>query len=621
MRVDLILVAATVAAATPLTAPRALPNAPDEYAPANVTCPSTRPSVRSARNLSSNESEWLDTRHREIISPMRDLLTRLNITGFNASAYMDIVSSNTSNVPNIGIAVSGGGYRAMLNGAGALKAFDSRTSNSTATGHLGGLLQSATYVSALSGGGWLVGSVFLNNFTTIAELQASEDVWDLRNNILEGPDHKHLQALHTASYWGDIVDAVHSKRDAGFNTSLTDYWGRALSYQFINASEGGPSYTWSSIALMDNFKNAQIPLPILIADGRNPGELVVGSNSTVYEFNPWEFGSPDPAIYGYAPLEYLGSDFSNGRVGNNGVCVRGFDNAGFVMGTSSSLFNQFILRLNGTDIPDGLKSVLASILEHIGEANDDIAAYPNPFSNYTNTNASISSLSELNVVDGGEDGQNIPLHPLIQPNRHVDVIFAIDSTSNIHNWPSGKSLVETYERSLESTGVGNGTAFPSIPDPNTFVNLGLNKRPTFFGCDTRNLTGPSPLVVYIPNAPYTFMSNTSTFDLSYSDEDRDAMILNGYNVATQGNSTEDTDWPACVGCAILSRSADRTGTTLPEACTRCFRSYCWNGTLDSREPAGYEPALMVKESGAAGVLTRPSAWGGLLGLVVYLGLL
>ncbi|CEL04962.1 Putative Lysophosphoplipase A [Aspergillus calidoustus] len=619
MRVDLLLAAAAAASATPFTTPRALPNAPDEYAPANVTCPAVKPSIRSARNLSSNETQWVHSRHRQIISPMRDLLGRLNITGFNASAYMDIVSSNTSNVPNIGIAVSGGGYRAMLNGAGALKAFDSRTSNSTATGHLGGLLQSATYVSALSGGGWLVGSVFLNNFTTIAELQATEDVWDLRNNILEGPDHKHLQALHTASYWSDIIDAVHSKRDAGFNTSLTDYWGRALSYQFINASEGGPSYTWSSIALMDNFKNGQIPLPILVADGRNPGELVVGSNSTVYEFNPWEFGSPDPAIYGYAPLEYLGSDFSNGRVGTNGACVRGFDNAGFVMGTSSSLFNQFILRLNGTDIPEALKSVLASILEHIGEANDDIAAYPNPFSNYTNTNASISSLSELNVVDGGEDGQNIPLHPLIQPNRHVDVIFAIDSTSNIHNWPSGKSLVETYERSLESAGVGNGTAFPSIPDPNTFVNLGLNKRPTFFGCDTRNLTGPSPLVVYIPNAPYTFMSNTSTFDLSYSDEDRDAMILNGYNVATQGNSTEDETWPACVGCAILSRSAERTGTTLPEACTRCFRSYCWNGTLDSREPVGYEPALKIRESGA-GALMRPSAWGfGLLASLVYFG--
>ncbi|KAL2810290.1 lysophospholipase catalytic domain-containing protein [Aspergillus granulosus] len=616
MRADLLLVAASVAGATPLITPRALPNAPDGYAPANVTCPAVRPSVRSAADLSSNETEWLESRRRGILSPMKDLLGRLNITNFDASAYIDLVSTNTSNVPNIGIAVSGGGYRAMLNGAGALKAFDNRTHNSTAAGQLGGLLQSATYVSALSGGGWLVGSVFLNNFTTIADLQASEQVWDLRNNILEGPDREHFQTLHTASYWSDLVDAVHSKRDAGFDTSITDYWGRALSYQFINASEGGPAYTWSSIALMDNFKSGQIPLPILVADGRNPGELVVGSNSTVYEFNPWEFGSPDPAIYGFAPLEYLGSDFENGQVTTNGSCVRGFDNAGFVMGTSSSLFNQFLLRLNGTDIPDIIKSAIASILERIDEANNDIASYPNPFYRYTNTNASISRLSELNVVDGGEDGQNIPLHPLIQPNRHLDVIFAIDSSSNIHNWPSGESLVRTYERSLNDTGVGNGTAFPSIPDPNTFVNLGLNKRPTFFGCNTRNLTGPAPLIVYIPNAPYTHMSNTSTFDLSYSDADRDAMILNGYNVVTQGNGTHDSQWPTCVGCAILSRSAERTGTVLPGACTQCFQSYCWNGTIDSREPRDYEPTIMIRTSAAG--MVRPWAWTWGVGVIVSL---
>ena len=35
----------------------------------------------------------------------------------------------------------------MLNGAGVLEAFDSRTPKSTSTGQLGGLLQSATYLS------------------------------------------------------------------------------------------------------------------------------------------------------------------------------------------------------------------------------------------------------------------------------------------------------------------------------------------------------------------------------------------------------------------------------------------------------------------------------------------
>ncbi|GAB1193465.1 Lysophospholipase 3 [Aspergillus pseudonomiae] len=595
MKLNVLLLGAALASAAPGIHLRALPNAPDEYAPANVSCPAVKPTVRSASKLSQNETDWLESRRKEVVSPLKNLLGRLNLTNFDASAYIDRVSTNMSNLPNIGIAVSGGGYRAMLNGAGALKAFDSRTTNSTASGQLGGLLQSATYLSALSGGGWLVGSVFINNFTTISDLQTSENTWDLTNNILEGPNVKHFQFLNTVDYWSELVDTVKTKKEAGFNTSLTDYWGRALSYQFINASSGGPDYTWSSIALMENFQRGQTPLPILVADGRNPGELVIGSNSTVYEFNPWEFGTFDPAIYSFAPLEYLGSDFKGGQISSNGSCVRGFDNAGYVMGTSSSLFNQGLLRLNGTKIPKIFKSAIASILEDLGQDNNDIANYPNPFYEYTGATPAIANRSHLSVVDGGEDGQNVPLHPLIQPERHVDVIFAVDSTANIHSWPSGKSLVRTYERSLSSI-VSNGTVFPAVPDPNTFINLGLNKRPTFFGCDSKNLTGPAPLIVYLPNAPYTFLSNTSTFDLSYSYEDRDAMITNGYNVATRGNGTEDASWPSCVGCAILSRSAERTGTTLPDVCSQCFKNYCWDGTINSTEPENYEPQLMIKTS-------------------------
>jgi lysophospholipase len=74
----------------------------------------------------------------------------------------------------------------MLNGAGALAAWDSRTTNSTQKGHLGGLLQSATYLSALSGGGWLVGSMFLNNFSSVEALKAHGGIWQFGDSILEG---------------------------------------------------------------------------------------------------------------------------------------------------------------------------------------------------------------------------------------------------------------------------------------------------------------------------------------------------------------------------------------------------------------------------------------------------
>ncbi|KAI6965007.1 hypothetical protein KC321_g10337, partial [Hortaea werneckii] len=129
----------------------------------------------------------------------------------------------------------------------------------------------------------------------------------------------------------------------------------------------------------------------------------------------------------------------------------------------------------------------------------------------------------------------------------------------------------------------------------TFFNLGLNTKPTFFGCDASNLTGSAPLIVYMPNAPYIYTSNVSTFDLSYNDTERNAIILNGYNGATQGNGTLDEQWPTCVGCAIMSRSLNRTGTPVPDVCTQCFERYCWNGTTDSSDPQTYAPEIKLSE--------------------------
>ncbi|OAG12182.1 uncharacterized protein CC84DRAFT_1211783 [Paraphaeosphaeria sporulosa] len=593
---------------------RATNEAPNGYAPAEVDCPSDRPSIRKADTLSKNETDWLNSRRPKTVDPMRELLTRINIDGFDAGKYIDDNRDNTTNLPNIGIAFSGGGYRAMLNGAGALAAFDSRTPNATnGASQLGGLLQASTYIAGLSGGGWLVGSIYMNNFTSVQNIidqNEPGDVWQLGNSILKGPETGGIQILSTAEYYGNLVNTVTDKKDAvgGFDTSLTDYWARALSFQFVNASDGGPGYTWSSIQDDPDFKNADAPFPILIALERAPGEAVLSLNSTNIEFNPFEMGSFDPTLYGFAPLRYIGSNFSNGELPDNEKCVRGFDNGGFVMGTSSSLFNQVILQFQDDNAaPALIKSALKSILEALGENEDDIADYtPNPFQGYNNRTNPSSNTNRLTLVDGGEDLQNIPFNPLIQPHREVDVIFAIDSsadtvkpTDSAQNWPNGTSLVATYERTNNAT-IQNNTAFPYIPDTNTFVNLGLNNRPTFFGCDSGNLTGRgvSPIIVYLPNAPYVFLSNTSTFaKLDYNNTERNAMIQNGYDVATMGNNTRAgyEDWTTCVGCAIISRSLNRTNTKMPDACSKCFDKYCWNGTRAENTPPPYWPEMILQE--------------------------
>lgn len=566
---------------------------------------------------------------------MRDFLGRLNITGLDTNKYIDDNANNASALPNIGIAVSGGGYRAMLNGAGVVQAFDSRTENSTAAGQLGGLLQSSTYLAGLSGGSWLVGSLYTNNFSSISEIMSygggGSSLWQFQNSIFEGPSTGSIQILDSIGYYDSIKDSVDGKNDAGFDTTFTDYWGRALSYQLINASQGGPDFTFSSIAQQQWFTDADAPLPLIVADGRAPGELLISANSTVYEFNPWEMGSHDPTVFGFAPLKYLGTNFSAGNPINDDKCVTGFDACSFVMGTSSSLFNQGLLLVNNSEssgaFANALQSVLENVLTTIGKNEDDIADYPNPFYGYNNRTNPNHNSTQLTLVDGGEDNQNIPLNPLIQPARHVDVIFAVDSSADTNEtwptensatgWPNGASLQATYRRSLEP--IQNYTAFPSIPSVTTFQNLGLNAGPTFFGCDPSNTsvqdTGIAPLIVYLPNAPYVYNSNVSTFDPSYNVTERNAIVSNGYAGATQGNGTLDAEWATCVGCAVLSRSLARTGTDVPEVCSKCFDRYCWNGDIDNGPLKPYVPPMKLADE-EINVNSGAIRVGGVLGAVV-----
>jgi lysophospholipase len=65
----------------------------------------------------------------------------------------------------------------------------------------------------------------------------------------------------------------------------------------------------------------------------------------------------------------------------------------------------------------------------------------------------------------GEDLQNVPLWPLLQNERNVDLIFAVDSSADTQNWPNGTSFVATYERVVANT--TSGVVFPYIPDQQT----------------------------------------------------------------------------------------------------------------------------------------------------------
>lgn len=520
--------------------------------------------------MSGDEKDWVEGR-KAITQPALENFLRRTDLDFN---YERLLENHNFTIAH---AFSGGGFRAMLSGAGAMAALDSRTPNSNQKRHLGGLLQAATYVTGLSGGSWLLTSIYMNQFASINQLVNSRQVWNLKEHLLLPRD--------PLLFWGMLFDQVGRKKQAGFQVTLTDFWSRALALKFIGYPEGGPAAQWSDIKRWVWFRQHLCPFPIVVADGREPGSIIISENSTVFEITPFELGSYDPGLFAFVNLDYLGTSLDNGEPVIPGQAVTGFDNAAFIAGTSSSLFNQLVVILSRDTMQIGRN--LFNLFNNVfNQTNFDVAAYrPNPFYNYKNEPlpeslrpSKIPSQKLLALVDGGEDGQNIPLQPLLHPERKVDVIFAFDNSADTKdNWPNATSLLNTYLRQIWYDGKFNiGAIFPEVPDSDQFISSGLYKRPTFFGCyeDVEDGERKSPLVVYMPNYKYSYLSNKSTFKLDYSDAEIRNMINNGYNLATQLNGTADKDWSTCVACAILKRNME-DNSIQSEKCNRCFSKYCW----------------------------------------------
>lgn len=324
----------------------------NSYVPANVTCDDNINLIREANSLSDDEKSWLTKRDAITSEALESFLKRSTSNFSDTSLISQLFSGNSSSAPRIGVACSGGGYRAMLSGAGMVAAMDNRTDGANEHG-LGGLLQGATYLAGLSGGNWLTSTLGWNNWTSVQailnNMTNDDSIWDISHSIIN-PGGWNI--LETGERWDHISDAVQAKQDAGFNISLADVWGRALSYNFFpSLYRGGQGYTWSTLRDADVFKNAEMPFPISVADGRYPGTTVINLNATVFEFNPFEMGSWDPTLNTFTDVKYLGTNVSNGKPITEGKCIAGFDNTGFITGTSSTLFNQFLLHINSTSLP------------------------------------------------------------------------------------------------------------------------------------------------------------------------------------------------------------------------------------------------------------------------------
>ncbi|KAJ4253372.1 hypothetical protein NW762_010527 [Fusarium torreyae] len=575
----------------------------DPYVPVYTTCPSDLKIRNSSEGLSDEESNWREQRGKQMIPNLEDYLKLANISGFDVSAYVKKLKS--TNVPIVGLSVSGGGTQSGLGGLGVWRAYDARSDVAIAA-RTGGLTQLLSYITGLSGGGAVTVSLLAaNNFTTAEDVTKSAN---FSNSYAAGPDGNQTSFLDT------IFENIGAKVEAGFPVSVADsfgqFWGTWLPEDQLYGNYSDFADKGTAFNLGD------APMPIMcfaeVVPGKSPeiGKLMYPGfnkserfNLTAYEVTPFEFGSwVGGRVQAFIPTKWLGTAMSDGKPQNKSECVEGFDKITLMQGTTANAFTAWFIDLfygipvfakrwlqerqevnpDINDIPIPKDQYGNQLVELVNETaqyfdltfNESLwATYPNPFENY---NDEMKGVSELLLVDGSLTLESDPLRPLIIPERKLDLIIVYEASSDAANsWVNGTNLINTALTASQ----GN-IPFPKIPDVNTIVAQNLSFQPTFFGCDADEGT---PLLLWLPNAPWTGYSNYSYQLTQFTDAQVEIAYENAFQVATYGNGTVDEDWPACLACAAIKGSLQRVDINLPKQCQDCFKRHCWNGKTSSRK--------------------------------------
>lgn len=414
-------------------------------------------------------------------------------------------------------------------------------------------------------------------------------------------------------FYIEIHSEVRGKRMLGFPLSFTDYWGRALIRHIgvkMNSSDTVNSLA-QSFQESSKFQSFQMPIPILVSNCKNE-QL----KDAVFEFTPFEFGSWN-VLKLFVKLRYLGSKIISGKPQ---FCVNGFDDISFLTATSSSLFNNVLIYIWQLVAPSletrnavraiistfGLDFRQSSI--HGGKINftlarPEYALYgPNPFYKYPNVESVLTNESQLYLVDGGEDGENVPIRSLAIPERSSDLIFALDSSSDVNNYPNGSMLRNLYDHYMKEEHIETSSTYrpnypfvslPFIPSSEFFARGNLLSRPIAFGCNLESYslrkgaeipskTSPKiqtpPIIIYYANYNHSFPSNTSTFKLRYSEQEVEGMLDNGKDIFSFDSSSF---FMKCIGCLMVKRTYDRHiiegGQNKPPTfCQKCYYEFCYN---------------------------------------------
>ena len=495
--------------------------------------------------------------------------------------------------PQVGVALSGGGFRAANTAAGVLSALDARDGPG---GPASGLYQVAALATGISGGSWALSAASVD---PAQGWRATAERW--RDGMEEGLIHFGTRDLPgMLGFWQSSLQGLHRQRPAGAPApTMSDLMAPSVAASFgvppgtrrgpLAESDPSDPATWAQ------------PLPITIVHAmgeRGVREAVdtcreygQSREQGLWEWGVWDDGTFAPGFWGFGPSNESVLALTSPEGGT--TCWGGITTLPWKMATAGAVWNGAVYKDNFYGPLEACKSssswllkLVCTLLQHDVfrmNATDsemfritDPPALPVP--EYPAPRA-------LFAMDG-QPCEGIPIVPLLEPVRDLDVILAVDATSpwiqsidDPNSFPEGEALQQTAFYAL-----GRGLPFPDMPLLKDFAaEAELLKKNTFFGCFSASV----PAVAYVPHRNETY--SREDVDLFVGSDkataaDQEEMFANGLAMVSGG------EFQRCLLCVsqakFLQRRSggageDRAGfeallESLGEPCEGCLEQ-CWGG--------------------------------------------
>lgn len=433
---------------------------------------------------------------------------------------------NSNQVPRIAFCASGGGYRAMLNTLGSLQAANDQTKRNRSLATVAQLLGSsavrkfivllAQYFTAWFGGGVPTlplpadtHSVTLFDATTYCA-GVSGSTWALAGWIQSRSSLDAYGELVTTGITENLfkyIDFKHvaltlSKKIAFKQPlSLIDIYGVLLARALLTGCGLDNPCEHTLSTQQEYVATGMIPFPIYTS--------IIGEESPTYEwveFNPFEVSCP--YLNAHIPAWAFGRTFSNG-VSQDFASEQSLGYCMGIWGSAMSMNAREFLNvmephlgseLEGYFDPaapeqheSDLQEIFASIvskpkkrpkfgkLQKRGEPIFERRFSPARVANwgFGSQAASLNTDPLLTLVDGGID-INLPIPPLLRPERAVDIIIILDASGS----PVGKHLLLSQQYAKD-----NNLKFPVIDVTSLDNRCSVHK----------DLQDPEcPIVIYMP---------------------------------------------------------------------------------------------------------------------------